>query len=319
MLYNGATMTVMLAPPLAKKDIVDRIYTFEPATFGDADLISISRLRRLMVSNIVYRWDRDKLRLLPLSLTDTVTSKRLPFKGSNGLVLSPSDIVLSPPIDLPASQIDAIVVKLTPASCQKLQTLKDSTEAKDAVLCLSYKGGLMAIPMVENAGSGQIVFQLSEHKNWLKQGLVHELSLKTLGCPETIAISSIEALNVENQMPIVEADGRGLVEGPDGICRVHGARPSFSYNVSNVPGAAAAICEVSKPNSWFEHYSNTLRDKQVSKNALFVINWDKLKGRDILLSFAGIKDHGFYQIKVAAVDKDGKVLGYFSDPLNFQI
>jgi hypothetical protein len=314
-----------LAPPLAKKDIVDRIYSFEPATFGDADLISISRLRRLIVSNIVYRWDRDKLRLLPLSLTDTitpkdtVTSKTLPVKGSNGLVLSASDIILSPPIDLPTSQIDAIVVKLTPASCQKLKALKDSVEAKDAVLCLSYKGGLMAIPMVENADSGQIVFQLSEHKNWLKQGLVHELSLKTLGCPEKIEISSIEALNLENQMPIVEADGKGLVEGPDGICRVHGPRPSFAYDVSNVPGATAAICEVSKPNSWFEHYSNTLRDKEVSKNALFVINWDKLKGRDILLSFAGIKDHGFYQIKVAAVAKDGKVLGYFSDPLNFQI
>ncbi len=27
MLYNGATMSVMLRPPLADKDIVDRIYT----------------------------------------------------------------------------------------------------------------------------------------------------------------------------------------------------------------------------------------------------------------------------------------------------
>jgi hypothetical protein len=235
--------------------------------------------------------------------------------------LRPNTIALSPPIDLPASQIDAIAVKISPESWQKLSVLKEGTNSKNAVLDLVYEGGSMTMPIsvLKDAGPSPIIFQLSEHKNWLKQGQVHELSLKTIGCTEPIEVSSIEAINLENQLPLVEADGRDLIEGPDGICRVHGPRPTFSYDVSNVPGATGAICEISKPNSWFEHYSGTLRDNLVSGNALFVAPLSKLKGRNILLSFAGLKDHGFYQIKVAALDKNGKVLNYFSDPLNFQI
>jgi hypothetical protein len=382
MLYNGATMSVMLRPPLAKKNIVDQIYTFEPATFGDADLISVSRLRRLMSApqpggpahngqtndrahssanpstnsspnsspnpsgnisqdvskkgpNLLYFWDRDKFALESLVFDGighnsgneaqkvvlfqaTPQTKGISIKDTYSLILTPKTIALSPSIDLPASQIDAIIVKVKSVGVPDSSVIPPKARSKNEVLKLIYKTGSMALPMFDNS-SGEIVFQLSEHKNWLKQGMVHELSFETLGSAEAIEITSIEALNFDHQLPRVEADGHDLIEGPDGICRVHGPRPTFSYDVSNVPGATAATCEVSKPNSWFEHYSGTLRDKVVSKNALSVTPFNKLKGRNILLSFAGIKDHGFYQIKVAAVDKDGKVLGYFSDPLNFQI
>ncbi len=230
-------------------------------------------------------------------------------------------LALSAPIDLPAVQIDAIAVKLTEDSRQKLTVLKEEDSVKKAVLYLSYKGGFMALPILQADASGAIVFQLSEHKDWLKQGIVHDLSLKAVGCPIPIAVSSIEAISLKNQLPTLAVDGQDLVEGPDGICRVRGPRPTFSYDLSNVPGAVSAVCEISKPNSWFEHYSGTLQRQGTSfKSAsLFVTPFNKIKGTGILLSYAGIKDHGFYQIKVAALDKDGKVLGYFSDPLNFQI
>jgi hypothetical protein len=400
MLYNGATMSVMLRPPLAGKDIADQIYTFEPATFGDADLVSISRLRHLLPKGGVatsgsdtgaetsedmnvaengaaavneraeagatesgsagptkgaatdagaavtqensdttghnkqgylYFWDRKKLHLEPLSFANAGAANgsaqlsKVLFdcqaKAANTavLVLRPDTVALSPAIDLPASEIDAIEVSLTEASLRKLQEMKDKEVAKTAVLCLSYSGGRMAMPILDNGHEHPLIFQLSEHKNWLMQGVVHELAFKTIGCPEAIEIASIRAINLENQMPNIEPDAHDLVEGPDGICRVKGPRPTFSYDVSNVPGAVSATCEVSRPNSWFEHYSGTLRENDVSKNAFAVTPFNKVKGRNILLSYAGIKDHGFYQIKVAAVDKNGKVIGYFSDPLNFQI
>ena len=177
----------------------------------------------------------------------------------------------------------------------------------------------MALQVLSNIQNGRIIFQLSEHKSWLMQGTVANLNLKSIGVSEPLEISKITALNLEKSLPALSADGKNLVEGVDGICRVKGAHPTFSYDVSQIPGAHSAVCEISKPNSWFEHYSGTLRDREISKHALFTPTLNKLSGRAIPLSFAGIKEHGFYQIKIAALDKDGKVIGYFSDPLNFQI
>jgi len=327
MLYNGATMSVMLGPPLAARSIVDQIYTFEPATYGDADLIDTSRLRRLLVSpnNLLYYWDRDKFSLEPLYLKDT--SKTIPESkivpsptGFTGpLVLKPGEVILSPPMSTSALQIDAIAVEIAPEN--RAQLLAAAEANKNTALQLSYHGGKISLPLVETlqkSAGGKILFQLSEHKNWLKQGVVRGLALELVG-GEPVTIQKIEALSLNDSLPLLQADGHDLVEGVDGICRVRGSRPSFSYDVTNVPGATSAICEVSKPDSWFEHYSGTLRDTAASGNALHVVPFNKTKGKNILLSFAGLKDHGFYQIKIAAVDKDGKVLGYFSDPLNFQI
>ncbi|MBS2008153.1 MAG: hypothetical protein JST01_13985 [Cyanobacteria bacterium SZAS TMP-1] len=324
MLYNGATMSVMLTPPLATKSIVDQIYTFEPATYGDADLIDASRLRRLMAApaNLLYLWDRDKFSLEPVLLKSASGEKpeaeQILFPAADGkpvLRLAPGAVALSPEIGKPALNIDAIKVELTAASKAKIAD-------DNAVLQLSYPGGTMTLPLakaIKTSSDGAVVFQLSEHKNWLKQGLVKKLTLEASGITEPIEIKKISALNIAGQQPLLQADARDLTEGPDGICRVRGARPSFSYDVSGVAGAVGALCEVSKPDSWFEHYSGTLRDTMPSENALHVVPFNRTKGRNILLSFAGLKDHGFYQIKIAAVDKDGKVIGYFSDPLNFQI
>jgi len=334
MIYNGATMSVMLTPPLARQAIVDRVYTFEPATFGDADLISISRLRRLASmpaskNNVFYAWDRNKFSLTALKIDPADQSPNLPDAISlfpmagnphETLLLSKDKIALSPPVDLPASQIDTIKVGLSASSIEKLKNLKDSAEGKDAALTLSFDQGSMTLPLLKSLNGGAITFQVSEHKSWIKQGLVKQLNLKTVGCPFELEIASINACSLLKEIPTLQADGLDLIESPDGICRTHGRRPTFSYDATQIPGATGIICEVSRPNSWFEHYSGTLRDRQQAPNALYITNWDKTKGRGILLSCAGpLKDHGFYQIKIAAVDKDGHVLGYFSDPLNFQL
>jgi hypothetical protein len=48
MLYNAATMSVMLSPPLSQGDVGKQIPTFEPALFGDAELIKAGRVREML-------------------------------------------------------------------------------------------------------------------------------------------------------------------------------------------------------------------------------------------------------------------------------
>ena len=155
MLYNGATMSVMLVPPLAKKDITDRVFTFEPATYGDADLINVSRLRRLRQNsggkNHFYIWKRDQLKLAPIDQIINVTgsnqtkAETILFESNSNqapLVLAPDKIILSPPVNQSALTIDALAVDLSATSLAKLKA-ESNTEAKQksAVLDLSWPGG----------------------------------------------------------------------------------------------------------------------------------------------------------------------------------
>ncbi|MBU6450213.1 MAG: hypothetical protein KGS72_00430 [Cyanobacteria bacterium REEB67] len=328
MLYNGATMSVMLTPPLAPADFTKQIYTFEPATYGDADLISVSRLRRLRKEcqnkanggAIFYAWERGSLKLKTLDFDGASPNSEAASPGSNAppLILNDDTVAISPPLHQSALDIDALEVALEPGT---LKALHDAPTGKDAALDLIFGESNMALPILKEAEAnhGVITFQLSEHKSWLKQDLVENLMLKTIACPLPLKIKRLTLLSLQDSLPRIEADGRDLIEGVDGICRVHGPRPTFNYDVSSVPGAKSALCEVSKPNSWFEHYSGSLRDREISPHALYTSTMSKLAGRAVPLSFAGIKGHGFFQIKIAAVDADGKVIGYFSDPLNFQI
>jgi len=81
----------------------------------------------------------------------------------------------------------------------------------------------------------------------------------------------------------------------------------------------SVMYEYSRPNSWFEHYTGSLRAATPSEQAKLSGTIDGIKGRDIPLSFSGLGDSGFYQLRLAALDKDGHIIGYFTDPLNFQM
>ena len=48
MLYNAATLDVLLNPPFTANDISSKIVTIEPTLFGDADLLNFPRFQRLL-------------------------------------------------------------------------------------------------------------------------------------------------------------------------------------------------------------------------------------------------------------------------------
>jgi len=323
MLYNAATMSVLLSPPLTKEAVYERVISFEPATFGDADLINISRLKNLLGENHKFaRWDRQSMRIAPVNFalsTEPTGSSELPETGLKKCALENNKAVLSPEVSLNVLDCDYFDIK-----CGALPESK-------AVLVLegfndSGEKAALSLPLAKamvSEGESILRFQVSEHKQWLVLNRVNQiaLSLQTLESLAPLTIQSVKFGSLAEARPILKCDGITLVENVDGICRPKGQaqRAAFSYDASNVAGAATVYYEVSKTNSWFEHYSGSLRDNRESKEAQFTGTLTKLKGTNIPITFSGLKGHGFFQMRIAAKNKEGKLIGYFSDPLNFHI
>lgn len=114
--------------------------------------------------------------------------------------------------------------------------------------------------------------------------------------------------------PSAVPDNRGIVNlGPEKKSL------GITYDTSQISGAVSAMVEISKPNSWFEHYTGTFRDDSPSEKALTKITLPLLKSTDQKIDLTSLKESGFYQLRIAAIDKEGAMTGYFSDPIVLQV
>ncbi|MFA6207968.1 MAG: glycosyltransferase family 39 protein [Candidatus Obscuribacterales bacterium] len=311
MLYNAATMSVLLSKPLTSEPIYPHIISFEPATFGEPDLINISRLRD-QAASALFRWDRNTMTLEPVLFTGEKSDLKMPARG-----ISDQTIFISNEMSLDARSPDFIEVLLP------LDQVKQNPEAVITLTALAPNNLQchFSKPLREATNQGHLRFDVSEHKQWLALGQVNQITLAIQGLkPEqTLPIVAIESGTLLNQRPIVASDGKTLIEDGDGICRPKGKMPSFNYDATMVPGAVSVYVEVSKPNSWFEHYSGSFRATSKSPEAQHSHTLGKLKGNGVPITFTGVKGPGFFQMRLAALDQEGKIIGYFSDPLNFQL
>ncbi|MBZ0187719.1 MAG: hypothetical protein K8F91_15850, partial [Candidatus Obscuribacterales bacterium] len=111
MLYNGSMLKVLMEPPLTETNLSDRIVTFEPALYGDSDLIVTSRLRAIVAAPDrfdLYRWRRDILKLEKLSLQSSTQEPGSSSGFSGSMNMSPASLLVSPPLNLKVLDCDLI-------------------------------------------------------------------------------------------------------------------------------------------------------------------------------------------------------------------
>ncbi len=317
MLYNAATMSVLLSKPLTPEAIYNQVISFEPATFGDPDLINISRWRsKAKPGTKLFRWDRNSITLEPIVFAP---------EQSASIKLSKVDLdnqtkSVSRELALNAQSPDYIDVLLEPS---EIKQYPEAVITLTALAPSNHKCQFsLALNLAESHALGsRLRFDVSEHKQWLALGQINQISLTAQGLNGTdkLHVLGIDSGNLQGQRPTIECDEKTLVEDGDGICRPRGKMPSFNYDATMVPGAVSVYVEVSKPNSWFEHYSGSFRAKSKSPEAQYSHTLGKLKGNGVPITFTGVKGPGFFQMRLVALDQEGKIIGYFSDPLNFQL
>lgn len=335
LIYNGAMLSVLLSKPLSDPELKDRVFNFEPATYGDADLISISRLRRLSSKNgdqtKILFWDMGNKRFVTIKLSGSGSfDKTFDLEALNQALKEPSnDVYLtieSPALGIESSAVDFVILKVK----VEKNTLPDKTP-----IILAWCGGSfpkfsdserrLFIPLITDGEEHEYWFPVSEHKSWLSCQTIDRVRLQ-IPSPELknnndkVHFTSIRFVSNEKLVPALTVTaGSPLGEGVDGINRPVAADSfSVTLDASKIPNCKKVVVELSKPNSWFEHYTGTMRDKEFSKEAAKTFSGDQPK-LEVKLTKRDFPSPAFYELRGFALDEKGKVIGFSSDPLLLQI
>jgi len=352
MLYNAATLSVLMAPPLTPTNIVKRVITFEPVLFGDDDLIRISRVRNMIAPGSKYRfvhWNRDTEQLDEVHLnpgeTDlsldqnckTLTPIDIDARGNQiidakskntGAEVAPGghtvkdNLVLLPPaLNIEPTAIDFLDL------CVSATTKAGGTAPNTVPVVIQWNGATesgfdapenLITTVALDGKMHRMRIHASEHKKWLSRGKIHRLGITSPAPDAIVTVHGVALTNSRNSVPKLTPAGN-FVEDESGVVRAGGKFGRFSYDASAVTGARGVTFEISKPNAWFEHYSNTYRDSRSCEKALKTWKETALSGAEKTFNLKELGGAGFYELRTAAVGDNGEVVGYFSDPIMFQL
>ncbi len=318
MLYNAATLSVLLEPPLTRRNLIKRVVTFEPVLFGDDDLLRIERLKAMIVQPerfAIARWDRRAMRINALNLS--LDEKSVELAGG-AQVPQPDKLLASPVTDVSSCGTDFLDIELTASPSPGVTEVPVAIQWSSPSSPFPSSERSFVKPVPADGKPQRIRIHVSERKSWVMSERIHRLYI---WCPvkgHRIQISRVSCLGGANMIPAISAGSRGFVEDEGGVVRTSSAVGTFSYDVSKIPGAVGAIYEVSQPDAWFEHYSGTYRDDKPCDKVSARGRFNAKSMAEAEFDISSLPGSGFYELRVAAVDRDNKIVGYFSDPIMFQ-
>lgn len=160
-------------------------------------------------------------------------------------------------------------------------------------------------------------FNLSEIASWILLADPHQLKLMV--GPGKTKIESVRFLNLTAEIPKLYAP-------PERWSREQCGRMSpktresiiLNFDATMIKGANHVMAEISRPFEYFEYFDPTFRQVVMSQRSMKKYSLEGLKGQMELWP-DDFKVHGEYDVRVAAFDKDGKLLGYVSDPVTLHI
>ncbi|MBX9688738.1 MAG: hypothetical protein K2X27_18670 [Candidatus Obscuribacterales bacterium] len=162
-------------------------------------------------------------------------------------------------------------------------------------------------------GSTELILPIGHRLAWLKSRSIDAIEIYCKS--QNSEIFSIELCSGKNYVPELKAQEPSKTYRNDSVLQSAHGKFYFSYDASRLRGAEAVRVEISLPLKAFKTYSK-LRDSApcpwLSKS--FMI--DGAKGKFDLSARLG--EPVWYQIRILAVSKKGKVLGYSSDPISLQ-
>ena len=350
MLYNASMLSVLLRPPLSSKILSDRLVTFEPITYGDSDLLIVSRLKRLVADPHGYEfctWDMVHQRLIPLSLVPydqelTFGPQELAVDFWNGqgqdqgkpeLIASSTGLncadltadqyLVSPPLNLSSLATDFVEVEL---ACTSAGVVKRS-DASPPQVALIWTGhpilifpptNRLSLPVIADGQPHLYRFPVSQRKSWVLCSSIRAIGLDLPSGAYRNTLKRVELVSGASQIPVLSADQSHLPEDLAGVCRMSDSTCALEFDASSLAGASKVLVELSKPDSWFEHYGGGYHDRSLSEHSLRHWELASVQGRfEIPVSY--FPAAGYYQVRIAGLSADGHMVGCTSDPINLQV
>jgi len=332
MLYNASMFGIALRPPLSAENLSKRVIFFAPVTFGDANLINRERFKALLSDRklaSILIWDQDKEKLVEMpSWRQNATQpspETVDLGGSSApLTLGKNDAIRSPDIDIASTDFDFVDLEL------KVELSNNSARKKKPAAIVLYWSGKahpefshersIALPLEQNGEYNRYRFSVGENKSWLSEGRISGLLIDTTDKTCQVYIKSARAIRAVEEIPSF-APAPPLYARIDqfGIVYPKPDLGPLKYDATMIRNAKSVRYEISAPDSWFEHYSGTFRDRGPSDHISVAGNLEQLKSENWTVDLKDIKTPAYYELRIMALDAAGKALGYVSNPINFQL
>ncbi len=160
-------------------------------------------------------------------------------------------------------------------------------------------------------------FHLSEFSGWILFGKLSEMRLTV--APAATEILSVRFLNLDNEIPKLDAPLTHWTREQNGTLAPK-AKDALvlNFDATKIAGANHVMAEISKPFEYFDYFNASYRQDALSPNSLKKYSLQGLKG-EMTLWREDFKVEGEYDVRIAAFDKDGKLLGYVSDPVTIDL
>lgn len=322
-IYNAAMLWVLMQWPLSVNNLSARILTFEPMMYGDSELINIARLRKVLNSAQnydIYVWDSQTRNLVLLDLPKAKKiTKDVKLSGITLSSLAVNEFLASPILAVSSMSCDFVDVDLSANVQEQSKALPFLFLSWTSVNKPLFDGTRrLAVPATFDGKSHKYRFAVSQHKNWALAEEINQIRLEIPTPASDVRLNNVEFLSGEKLIPQLQADEKYLREDADGVSRLTKEKAVFEYDASKIEGADSFVVEVSKPNSWFEHYTGQMRDQQLSKHELTKIILKEPKGR-FEIQAQTFPMPAYYQVRLVCLNKQGEVIGYVSDSINVQV
>jgi hypothetical protein len=181
------------------------------------------------------------------------------------------------------------------------------------------KEGCLACPLTMDDNTHSCLFNLREHTSWLLCNHIDRLSFFGTPGEYNLEIKQARFLNPATIIPYFDLYRNTCrFEDSTGVYHLTPKQViTFQYDASRVMGAIATSYEVSKPNVWFEHQDKTLNANHFSSDVTLLRKIGTVRGDfEVHGSDLGLD---YFETHLAAVDKQGHIVGLMSDPVYAQV
>lgn len=162
------------------------------------------------------------------------------------------------------------------------------------------------------------LFHLSEFSTWLlkKNPSVNQIRVVTHSQSGNIRISNVRLINLESEIPKLSANTNKFRRNFDGTLShsYHNCPLQFSYDARSIAGTKSVILTVSAPNQLSEPSRTSYRQTKPPKETSVRVQSTTLNG-EMSLNAAQLPISANYEITVAALNSNGDMIGYRSEPL----
>jgi hypothetical protein len=279
-------------------DISKRVAQLQPNSYLPEDPLNVSLLRSMVESNRyeMRSWQRSDTSLKKVRIENGTGVPRCWLAGTDAIVFeSPCN-----PLD-----VDFLEIECEPAEAA----------SKPRHIKISWGSGTNQFASQQLVpGQKTYRFLLSERRDWILSQPVSTVRVSIHGAPE-LPLRAVRAGSFE--APSLSWSGDTLVLKPDSFLSPRTKDLMLLVDATNVNGAAGTVLEISQPNHFFLHYTRQIHDAHFSGRELKRVS-APLNG-PILLKRSEFERPGLYQVRVAAVDSYGTMVGTMSDPLTLDL